>query len=534
MQAQHVYWVTFKDKQTTLANFEATNHLSEKSIYRRKKFHIPFDQTDLPIDSLYKASVSKSTFQLIAQSKWLNAIALVVPNKSDIDSIQGYSFVNAITYMGIYKASKNKRPKEGIDIAEKKLISFDSTFNKGNPYDSLFYGKSFNQLTQLKTNILHQKGFTAKGVDIALIDAGFAKADTMKLFNPLFRSGQLKYTYDFIEQNEMVVDDDEHGTAVLSIMAGYLPNAYIGTAPMANYVLLRSEHADIEMPIEELCWIEAIEFADSLGIDLVNSSLGYNEFDDSRFNHFYKDLDGHSTFISKAAQMAVQKGMVVCVSAGNEGDDAWKHIGVPADAKDVIAVGAVSDKGYLASFSSIGPTADKRIKPDFVAQGESIWVVSKNGNLYQGNGTSYACPLLAGSIACLMQAFPLVSPQQLMQTLHLSSSKYNHPDNYLGYGIPDFELAYALLKADTSVAIIDIRMLTDKKLHLTYHIQEKTNYTIQIADENNQLISQFQTHLDRIGINRVPIKRFRKWKKGKYMVTLQSKKNTLYYPIEIQ
>jgi len=393
--------------------------------------------------------------------------------------------------------------------------------NEGSiPKDTSFYGKAYRQLQLHNLPALHQQGFLGQHIDIALIDAGFNNVSKLAVFKHLFDSNRIYTTYDFVQHHTDVFEDDDHGTAVLSCVAGYLPYQYVGAAPSARFMLLRSEDAYTEMPIEEAYWIAAIEFADSAGADLVNSSLGYNEFDNSLFNHSYRDLNG-STFISTAANLAVQKGMVVVVSAGNEGDKDWKFISVPADAKDVIAVGGVDANNSYAAFSSIGPTDDKRVKPDVMAQGDNVWVSSARGTIYQGDGTSYSSPILAGAVACLMQAHPTNSPKELSIAIKLSASKYNRPDSYLGYGIPDIALASSILENAQKNKLVDIRLLADKKLHVTCCVKDLKRITCIVMDEMGINIFEDSIPIRVDGAQRFQLKKIVKLKKGSYTLLVK-------------
>lgn len=516
--AQQVYWVSFTQKDTSFSLNNPQQFLSEKAIQRRQKFQIPITETDLPVSESYLSLLKAKGFVVLAKSKWLNGAAVVIPNRTDIDTLNKFSFVHKTISLGKYTPPQQVKkrivqPNEFFKIQEAKQ----------NPHkkntDTSFYGKSFNQVSMLQTQRLHEQGFKGEGVDIAVIDAGFNNADTLPVFKQLRNEHRMKTTYDFVQQNKEVFEDDDHGLAVLSCMAGYLPNEFVGTAPMANYYLLRSENAQTEMPIEEVYWIAAIEYADSVGVDLVNSSLGYNEFDDITQNHTAKDLDGKTTMISKGAAMAVQKGMVVVVSAGNEGDDDWKFISVPADVEEVITVGGVDASRFFVGFSSIGPS-NKRIKPDVMAQGDNVWVASTHGVFYQGDGTSYSSPIMAGSIACLMQAHPSTTPAQLMNVLHQSSSLYYHPDRFFGYGIPDMQLAYLLLQNDTTDAILDVKVLQDNQIHLAYRSFTPQKLEVKITNEMGVEILNETFVIKQNGTNRVALKKIKQFPKGKYSLQL--------------
>jgi serine protease AprX len=528
--AQHVYWVEFSGKDDAFFIASPQQFLSNKAILRRQKFGIQITESDLPISSSYLQQFEQNGIVLLSKSKWLNGVAVVVPTKNYFDTLKNFSFVKRVKYLGEHQPILVST-KQHIDGKEMLKVLGHKADWKKKQTDTSFYGKTYRQVSMLNTHLLHEQGYTGKGVNIAVIDAGFNNTDTLLVFDQLRNSHQLKLTNDFVQRNANVFEDDDHGTAVLSCMAGYIPFTFVGTAPMANYYLFRSEYTKTEMPIEETYWIEAIEFADSLGVDLVNSSLGYNEFDDVSQNYTYKNLDGKTALISKAATLAVQKGMVVVVSAGNEGDDDWKFISVPADATEVITVGGVDAGNHLASFSSIGPTKDKRIKPDVMAQGDNVWVASSRGVFYQGDGTSYASPLMAGAIACLMQACPTKNPQEIVQALHTSGNHYYKPDNSFGYGIPDMQLAYLLLLNDTTEKLLDIRYLGDKRLHLAY--QATAAQKINIVIKNEQGIEVHSETMNVKGTIRVSLKKNKELKKGKYSLHIGNENKLLVQPFTI-
>lgn len=519
--AQHVYQVYFDSKNEL--NF-SINHpevfLSQKAIERKKKWNIVIDETDFPIKNIYVNELTKIGCEIVAKTKWLNGATIKIKSKSIADSIKTLPFVKSIEYLGHWKPINKEKVELKLD---EELLKSDTKmdYSRQQQFDSNFYGKAYGQAAMLNAHKLHQLGYKGQGVTVGVIDAGFKNVHQIELFKHLFNQKQLTHTFDFVQHNQEVFLDDDHGTAVLSCMAGFLPNEFVGTAPAANYVLLRSEYAPSEMPIEEYYWIEAIEYADSMGVDLVNSSLGYNEFDDKAQNHFYKELNGKKVAISKAANMAVAKGMTVIVSSGNEGDLEWKHICVPADAENVITVGGVDEAKSYAAFSSIGPTADKRIKPDIVAQGDNVWVVSNKGVLYQGDGTSYAAPIAAGAIACLMQAHPDKMPSEISMALKLSSSKYQKPDLYLGYGVPDMLLAHQLLQNDTIALLLDARRLNDKRIHVCATLPADQKVLLTIKDELGKEVLQDQIQFKK-GWNRVLIKKSNQLPKGMYSLHFQS------------
>jgi hypothetical protein len=513
--AQQVCWVEFTHKDSAYSLSQPQQFLSKKAISRRAKFDLTLHQTDLPVSPQWLAILHQKGYTVLSKSKWLNAAVVLISNESEEEVLRQLPFIKAVSPLGKYEVPA---PDNRFDADMNEILRVLESKNgvRQKKDDTLGYGKSLNQVKMLKTNQLHSLGLMGEGMDIAVIDAGFNNADTLPAFHRLKSDHRIKATYDFVQHHAEVYEDDYHGLAVLSCMAGYIPGEYIGTAPMANYYLLRSEYAQSEMPIEEAYWIAAIEYADSAGADIVNSSLGYNEYDDLYFSYAHKNLDGKTAIISKAASMAVQKGMVVVVSAGNEGNDDWRLISVPADAPEVITVGGVDAWQNLVIFSSTGPTADQRIKPDVMAQADNVWVASARGFFYQSDGTSFSCPLITGSIACLMQAYPKVSPKQLMDVLHASGSFYHHPDEYIGFGVPDMYLAYLMLQADTSDAIIDVRVLSDKRIHATLRLAMPQKTEVKVTDNDGREVLTETISVKNNGVIRLPLKKIKRFSKGIY------------------
>lgn len=523
---QHVFLVTLTAKDSSYSVNRPQDFLSEKAIARRQKFSISITENDFPVSDSVLQAFRLRGYEILAKSKWLNAVAIKAPSKREDDVLRQLRGVAAVKYLGENKPIR-KQSQSPIDINEMLQVLDAKVETKQHLADTNPYGKAWNQVQLLQVHKLHQLGFNGKNICVAVLDAGFKNANRLSIFKSLFEENRVLATVDFVQKDSMVFEDDDHGMAVLSCMAGSQKGEFVGTAPQASYVLLRSEYALTEMPIEEMYWAEAIEYADSLGADIVNSSLGYNEFDDADFNYSYKELTGKKAIVSRAASLAVSKGMVVVVSAGNEGDEEWRYVSVPADAAEVITVGGVSPEGYHAAFSSVGPTSDKRIKPDLAAQGDNVWVASSHGVLYQGDGTSYACPLLTGAIACLLQAHPDKTPLEIMNALHQSGNRYDKPDIYTGYGIPDVELAHQLLLADDNqlVSLRDARFLGDKKIHIVVSVSQPAKVTVHIRNDLNQQVMQEEVMLKRKGTYRLSLKKTKKLPKGTYSLQLQTSEN---------
>jgi subtilisin family serine protease len=295
---------------------------------------------------------------------------------------------------------------------------------------------------------MHNHGYTGENITIAVIDAGFLRADVLPAFENLWGNNRILGSRNMINPGSSVFGFSGHGMSVLSIIGGYVRGELIGSAPDASFWLLKSEDATSEYIIEEDYWIAAAEFADSVGVDIINTSLGYSEFNDKTQNHTYSDMDGNTTRISRAADIAASKGILVVVSAGNQGHKPWKYITAPADADSVLTIGAVDPSLNVTDFSGRGPSSDNQVKPDIMAIGQGIYVSKLDGNVDQGSGTSFSAPLITGLAACLWQANPDATNMEIRAAINKSADRFAQPDNNYGYGIPDFNLANALLKLD--------------------------------------------------------------------------------------
>ncbi|MEM9981698.1 MAG: S8 family serine peptidase, partial [Bacteroidota bacterium] len=310
------------------------------------------------------------------------------------------------------------------------------------------YGKSFGQVSMLGADEMHLSGHRGQGMVVAIFDAGFNNVDEIPAFKHLFKEQRILGTYDFVKHEESVFEDDDHGRMVLSCIAAYDRGQMIGTAPEASFYLFRTEDAYSEYRVEEYNWLVAAEKADSLGVDVINSSLGYNNFDDTSMSYRYEDMDGKTAIISQAAEFASEVGMIVVSSAGNEGGNKWKYITAPADAPSVLSVGAVTSKQKIAYFSSRGNTSDGRIKPDLVAQGQSTRVVKRDGSVGAASGTSFSAPVMCGLVTSFWGANPQLTSRQVVSYLKRAGSQSVRPDATYGYGLPSYITAQNLVNRE--------------------------------------------------------------------------------------
>jgi len=432
-------WVYLKDKPNKISFLEnPLRMLSPRAIARRKRTEVALDIQDVPMDAEYlKEIIRQDGIVVLAKSKWLNAVH-VQGTFENISSLLALDFVESTVFAN--KELNKKTPitkKEIVPVFKDKLA-----VALGNDY-----GNAAAQLEQLKGDVLHQNGFKGEGMLIAVMDAGFPGVDQLSAFKHLFDNGKLLGGYNFVDRNQDIYNRNSHGQMVLSTMAAILPNEFIGTAPEASYYLFITEDAENETPLEESLWVEAAEKADSLGVDIINTSLGYTIFDNAAYNHTYADLDGKTAFMSRGATVAFSRGMLLVNSAGNSGNNPWKYIGVPADSEKVLSIGAVDVSGTIAGFSSYGPTPDNRIKPTVCAQGANAYLINTSGTVSTANGTSFSSPIIAGVIACLWQAFPTMTNEQLTMAIKKSAHLYDNPTAQEGYGIPNFENASAYLES---------------------------------------------------------------------------------------
>lgn len=458
-EAQYTrFIIEFKDKnETNHAISNPSTFLSPESIKRKKMFNIEIDSTDLPVSKKYIDSISSfPDIKLIYTSRWMNFALIQTANKNSLNKINALGFV------------KNQFPIANIPVPLKvkeiKNTVLGNNLNQmqGTSSENVIpYGKSQSQIFIHEGEYLHSKGFFGDGIKIALFDAGFYRFTNLSAFDSLKNQNKFKDSWDFVSNEASVTDDDQHGTKCLSIMGANLPGIFVGSSPHATYYLYRTEDAETEYPIEEVYWLIAAERADSLGVDMISSSLGYTVFTDPYFNHRFSNLNGTETIVSKAASMAVSKGMIVMNSAGNEGGRPWKYISAPADGIHVLAVGAINTAKQLAEFSGIGPTADGRIKPDIVSVGVNTQLIESDGTVGSGNGTSFSNPNIAGLVACLWQAFYDFSNLEIIQAIKNSADQFLSPDNLKGYGIPNLHKAYSDLYHQRAIRLSK-KILTEK------------------------------------------------------------------------
>ncbi|HEV8514154.1 MAG TPA: S8 family serine peptidase [Cyclobacteriaceae bacterium] len=423
---QNRYFVSFKDKANTPYSISnPLQFLSQKSLDRRTKENFTISIEDLPVDPAYVAQVKATGASVFFTSRWFNGV-LIQADKPTSILVSNLPFASKV---------------ELVAPGTKLLGGRKSTINKFERTNAASALQNQLQLEMIGLDKMQLAGYNGEGIDVAVFDAGFIGVNTLTAFQSIYQEGRMKSVFNFVNNTTDVYSAYDHGTEVLSIMAGNISNTYLGGAYKANFFLYQTEDAFSEYRIEEYNWLFAAERADSAGVDVINSSLGYNTFDDSSMDYTYKDLDGKTSIVSRAAHKAFERGIAVVNSAGNEGGNSWKYIDVPADTEGIIACGAVNNSKRRSAFSSIGPSSDDRVKPDVSALGEDAVVIMASGKVGSASGTSFSSPLVASMVAGLRQALPQASAKEIYQRVINSASQASHPDNMLGYGIPNFSLA---------------------------------------------------------------------------------------------
>ncbi|MCD8175923.1 MAG: S8 family serine peptidase [Tannerellaceae bacterium] len=404
-------------------------YLTEAAINRRSKSGVAITPADLPIAAAYIDSLRALGVSPVVQSKWLSTVVVSSPDSLIGEQINNLSMVDSVKWVWKGENRMTDTTRQDTTIL----------YTSKTPVDNK-YGYAYEQIQLLNGIWLHKAGYTGSGMKVAVIDAGFSNVNRLDVF----RSLNLKGTFNAVAPDETVFTGDDHGTKVLSCMATNLPGVIVGTAPDAEYWLIKSEDSRSEYLIEEDYWAAAVEYADSVGVDVITSSLGYFHFDQDEMNYHTSFLDGQTAFISRAAQQAAEKGILIFCSAGNEGNNQWGKITFPSDVRDILTVGSVTTDGKKSSFSSTGFTADYRVKPDIVALGTSCTVIDYTGAIRYANGTSFSTPTVAGLGVCLWQAFPGLTNLQIIEIMRTVSSGFARPDAETGYGMPDMEKAYQL------------------------------------------------------------------------------------------
>ncbi len=447
------YVIKFKNKATNPYSLSNPSvYLSSRAIERRTKYTVAMDSTDLPVTPRYVDSIRLAgAVTILNVSKWLNAVTIQTTDAAALAKINSFSFVQNTSPVAARMAGGNRNKYTEDQIQQPALFREMDIAS-----DFFNYGSSYAQVHIHNGEFLHNIGLRGEGMQIGMLDGGFQNYLTLRAFDSVRANGQILGTWDFVAREASVNEDHPHGMQCFSTIAANIPGQFVGTAPKASFYLFRSEDVSSEYPIEEFNWVCAAERVDSAGGDLISSSLGYNLFDNAAFDHSYADMNGNTTMAAVGADLAAKKGILVVNSAGNEGANSWGKIITPADGDSVMAVGAVNAAGAPAGFTSRGPSADGRVKPDVASVGVATVVQLQNNTIGANNGTSFSAPNLAGLTACLWQGFREVNNIRIIDALRHSASRASNPNDTMGYGIPDVKKAVMILLKDLATSDVSV------------------------------------------------------------------------------
>jgi subtilisin family serine protease len=475
LKAQQKVWVYFTDKPS-VEEQDYSKYLSSRAIERRAAQNIPFHFSDVAVNKSYIQKLKDLGVDVHVTSKWLNASSVWVNSEEQLEQIKSLSFVTKVE--GVRAMKMNRAP----DFYKQNKTATAS----------FTYGDSKAQIQQLKGDFLHDMNLRGQGMLIAVLDGGFDGVNTLGAFDSLWMNNRILATHDFVDGDTNVFHTGFHGRQVLSVLGAHIANEYVGTAPYADYVLLKSEDQSSETKIEEDNWIAAAEFADSVGADIINSSVGYNEFDGGIGDYVYADMDGRTTVISQGAIFAHRKGMLVVVSMGNEGSSHWKYMLSPADVDSVLSVGGVKADNTYHAGASRGPSSDGRQKPNVSARFNGVYYINGANNPTTGNGTSFSAPLVAGLAACLWQSDRSKSNYEILRLIERSSHQFNNPDNFIGYGVPNFALAHGSISIEEEQLAQHVKVYPNpfqESFHIFTKELELDNYRFELFSVSGQNIS---------------------------------------------
>ena len=475
------YIVRLKNKGNSAFLFSSPLvYLSQRAIDRRARYGISIDSSDLPVTPLYITQLRNvPNVTVLNVSKWLNSVSIFTTDAAAIATINAFPFVQSVS--GIASRMSNAETVTRNKFAGEEIISALPPSTGRITADFFNYGtNSFNEIHLHNGEFLHNIGLQGQGMQLSVLDNGFNNYTVLKAFDSVNTNAQVLGTWDFVAREANVINDGSHGMNCFSTIAANIPGQFIGKAPKASFWLFRTEDDASEYPIEEHNWVCAAERADSNGSDVISSSLGYFDFDNASLNYVYANMDGNTTMAAKGADMAAKKGLLVVVSAGNEGNSAWHYISTPADGDSVIAVGAVSTSGAVGGFSSYGPSSDGQVKPDMAAVGVSAIVQTTANTIGTSNGTSFACPNMAGLSTCLWQGFPEYNNMKIVKALQQAGSIFSTPNDRIGYGIPNVKTAfknllieYATSSATLNACNVTVNWSTKDVRSMRYEIERK-------------------------------------------------------------
>lgn len=510
------YLVEFTDKNESPFSIDQPEaYLSERAIARRNKFGINITEQDFPVNPQYVQQVKAIGVKIVQPCKWFNSIVIKTSDSEKLAQVMALPFVKKVL-----------RNEEGVKKTEEIVISKPTQQSLAREGSSLEYGEAFSQIAMLKGIGLHENGYKGQGMSIAVLDGGFTRTNFMKVFDSLRANNQIKGTLNLVGGGTYVYQGHVHGSYVLSILAANSPGIMIGTAPKADYYLIRTEDTNGESLLEEYNWVTGAEYADSAGVDLISSSLSYLLSSEPNTGLTYEQLDGKTAPAAIAADIASSKGMVVVVSAGNNGENVnWPWVGFPGDADSALTIGATDAHGIRSQFSSIGPTYDGRIKPDVMARGEGTIMMQTDDVIGSGDGTSFATPLIAGLTACLWQANPDLRNTEILSVIKMSSTQFDNPNQLMGYGIPDFSLAMSMLSSNALVTGEDnVPKLTSFVFEKIGTVQLPVNATevdMGLFDLNGNLVYEKKS-IELNTENEIKLENFPKLSNGFYLLQINS------------
>ena len=469
-QSSAKYFITLKDKNNSPYSVsKPLEFLSQRSLNRRAKQRISVITRDLPVNPAYITEIKKTGAKVWFTSRWMNAV-LVQTSATNIQTILKLPFVKGFEGINPLDSPTDRTARKTSKFETEGVNSFN-------------YGSAKTQNEMIGAIAMHDLGYKGEGMLIGVLDEGYNNANNIPAFKPLFDEKRVVGTYDFVNKKSNVYDAGDHGTEVLACMGAFLEGKMVGTAPKASYLLLRTEDSGSESLLEEANWLFGVEYADSVGVDLINSSLGYNiEMTDTKMNHTYAQMDGNTTIAARAADWAAATGIICVVSAGNDGNKAWKYLSTPADADSILTVGAVTSTKNYAAFSSQGNPADSRIKPDVVAMGASAVIIVPSGEVSTSSGTSFSSPILCGMVAGYWQANPTLTAIEVMANIRKGGSQADKPDRILGYGIPVLFKAPLAVESELTIIFKAYPNPTHKTLTIELLEGNISNYEANLMD----------------------------------------------------
>lgn len=528
-----VYRVEFANKNNTPYSISNPNEfLTQRALERREKMNIAIDERDIPVVQAYIDSLTNIGASVLNRSRWFNSATVLLSDTSLVATIRSFSFVSNVIKTKPYLQQRKIRPfnKGTQSVGGNEFYHSAENLKMHHELNRLQhdYGMGKNQANMIGVEYLHGLGFQGQGMVIAILDAGFYHVNTLSMFDSLRLQNRLLGYKDFVLPGNNLFEESTHGMSVASTIVGNMPGKLVGTAPKASVWLLRCEDANSEYIFEEDNWVAAAEFADSVGADVINSSLGYTRFDDPSQNHSYSDMDGNTTRITRGADIAASKGILVVNSAGNSGNENWHYIGAPADADSILTIGAVDKNGKIAYFSSFGPSYDGRVKPTICAQGKDAIVSSISDGVYPSNGTSFSSPIMAGAATCLWQANKNKSNMEIIDALIKSGSQYSNPDSVYGYGIPNMAVANMILNG----IFLDMNFSKNKifanpnpfeeDIDVVIYLSDNANADLSLVDNNGKVVWSNKNLSLKIGYNYLLVSGLGKIKSGIYFLRINS------------